>query len=199
MESAAKRILLAEDEDAVALPLQDALTHAGYAVLRAQDGEQALQMSLLEKPDLIVMDIMLPKMSGLDAVQKLRQNVWGKSAEILMLTNRSDVETVSAAMHVGADRYLIKSDTPLDRMVSTIDKFFAAASQAKVAAAQQPQAPRPRRAAADPQKTNFLIVLLLTCLALSAALLWVASRSQGSLKLTPEVQQMIDAAMRTRK
>lgn len=100
------RILIVEDEVAMRMGLEDCLSHAGYRVLSATNGETGLQRSVKEKPDLILLDIMLPKMDGLTLCATLRKREI--SSAILMLTAKGQWEDRVRGLDLGADDYLVK-------------------------------------------------------------------------------------------
>jgi two-component system alkaline phosphatase synthesis response regulator PhoP len=104
------RILLVEDEPDVALTLSDLLSGEGYAVDIAPDGAAGLERAASGRFDLIVLDVMLPKMSGLEVCRQLRQR--GKDVAILMLTARSQLTDRVVGLRLGADDYLTKPFEP---------------------------------------------------------------------------------------
>jgi DNA-binding response OmpR family regulator len=101
-----QRILIIEDEPDMALGLRDNFEFEGYAVSVARDGEEGLNQALAEKPDLIILDVMLPRMSGLDVCRQLRgRNV---DAPIIMLTARGQEMDKVIGLETGADDYVTK-------------------------------------------------------------------------------------------
>lgn len=100
------RILLIEDEIPLRTAIRDALADEGWRVLTATDGRQGMDKALAEKPDLIVLDIMLPKLDGLSLCRQLRE--LGHSVPVIMLTARGLVEDRVHGLDAGADDYLIK-------------------------------------------------------------------------------------------
>ena len=100
------RLLIIEDEPAMRTALQDCLVAAGYRVLLASDGQAGLNKALKEQPDLILLDVMLPKLDGLTVCQSLRRGQF--SGPILMLTARGQIEDRVQGLDAGADDYLIK-------------------------------------------------------------------------------------------
>jgi two-component system alkaline phosphatase synthesis response regulator PhoP len=100
------RVLIVEDEPGLLLGLQDNCEYEGYEVLAARDGQEALDVALAGRPDLILLDVMLPKMSGLDVCRILRQR--GVTAPIIMLTARSQEVDKVVGLEVGADDYVTK-------------------------------------------------------------------------------------------
>lgn len=101
-----ERILVVEDELAMRTALRDVLEGEGYRVLTAADGENGLERALEEKPDLILLDIMMPKLDGFAVCAELRRR--GNVVPILMLTAKGQVEDRVTGLDVGADDYLVK-------------------------------------------------------------------------------------------
>jgi len=102
----AERLLIVEDELPMRTALQDALVAEGYRVLTAPDGESGLRRALDEKPDLVLLDIMMPKLDGYALCAELRR--LAQPVPILMLTAKGQVEDRVAGLDVGADDYLVK-------------------------------------------------------------------------------------------
>ncbi len=100
------RILIAEDEPDMAMGLRDNLQFEGYDVVVATDGEQAVELTKAERPDLIMLDVMMPKMDGLTACSAIRQA--GFTVPILMLTAKSQEIDVVRGLEAGADDYITK-------------------------------------------------------------------------------------------
>jgi len=101
-----ERILIIEDELPMRTALQDVLAGEGYRVLTASDGESGLRRALAEKPDLILLDIMMPKLDGFTLCAELRR--LSNSVPILMLTAKGQVEDRVTGLDAGADDYLVK-------------------------------------------------------------------------------------------
>lgn len=100
------RILLIEDERPLRVAVGDSLHDAGYRVLTAEDGEKGLESAVTEKPDLIILDVMLPKLDGFTICRQLRR--LGFRMPILMLTAKGLVEDRVKGLDSGADDYLMK-------------------------------------------------------------------------------------------
>jgi DNA-binding response OmpR family regulator len=100
------RILIIEDETPMRTALADVLEAEGYRVLTAADGESGLHRAVEEKPDLVLLDIMMPKLDGYEVCAELRR--LGHAVPILMLTAKGQVEDRVAGLDVGADDYLVK-------------------------------------------------------------------------------------------
>jgi DNA-binding response OmpR family regulator len=115
-----KRILLVEDEPAIARAMADKLTTEGFTVLRASDGEDGLAQAIKDHPDLILLDIVMPKMDGMTMLNHLRKDDWGKNAKIIFLTNLSEMEAVQKATELGVFDYIVKSDWKLSDVVKKV-------------------------------------------------------------------------------
>jgi len=100
------RILIAEDEADLAMGLRDNLQFEGYEVVVAADGEEALKAATEQSPDLILLDIMMPKLDGLEVCRRIRQA--GFVVPILMLTAKSQEIDIVRGLEVGADDYVTK-------------------------------------------------------------------------------------------
>jgi DNA-binding response OmpR family regulator len=101
-----ERILVIEDEAAMRTALADLLTSEGYRALTAADGERGLERALDEKPDLILLDIMMPKLDGFALCAELRR--LANAVPVLMLTAKGQVEDRVTGLDAGADDYLVK-------------------------------------------------------------------------------------------
>ena len=100
------RILVAEDESDMAMGLRDNLQFEGYEVVVAEDGETALTAATTKNPDLILLDIMMPKMDGLEVCRRVREA--GYTVPILMLSAKSQEIDIVRGLEVGADDYITK-------------------------------------------------------------------------------------------
>lgn len=89
-------------------------------MIGAMDGIEGLKLSLKEKPDLILLDIIMPKMDGLTMLKKLREDKWGKNARVVILTNLSNGEELELAMKNKVYDFLVKSDWELDKIIKKI-------------------------------------------------------------------------------
>jgi two-component system alkaline phosphatase synthesis response regulator PhoP len=105
-----QKILVVDDEQSIVTLLQFNLEQAGFKVISASDGKEALEISKKEKPDLMILDLMLPEISGLDVCKELRQNKI--SLPILMLTAKDDELDKILGLELGADDYLTKPFSP---------------------------------------------------------------------------------------
>ena len=100
------KILIVEDDDRISIPLKEELQHQNYVVDLAFDGSQGLEMATAGRYDIILLDLMLPKLNGFSVCKQLREN--GNSSAILMLTVRNEKQDKVAGLNCGADDYLTK-------------------------------------------------------------------------------------------
>ncbi|MBN9421307.1 MAG: two-component system response regulator [Candidatus Accumulibacter sp. 66-26] len=103
-----KKVLIADDEQNIVISLEFLLGREGFQVLVAQDGEEALAKARAEKPDLVLLDVMMPKMNGFDVCQALRADPELSAVRILMLTAKGRETEVSKGLGLGADAYMTK-------------------------------------------------------------------------------------------
>ena len=103
-----KKVVVGEDEDAIAHLIEATLGDAGYLCLRGRDGEAALELVRNEAPDLLILDVLMPKMDGLDTVRRLKADPVLSKVPVLMLTSLSSVDDKVRGLNAGADDYLGK-------------------------------------------------------------------------------------------
>jgi DNA-binding response OmpR family regulator len=113
----AAHILIVEDEDLLRIAISAKLRTVGYQVTTAEDGQEGLAAALKTKPDLILLDVLMPIMDGFTMLAKLREDSWGAKAVVIFLTNSSDLQDVNSALQTGSKDYIIKSNTSLDDIV----------------------------------------------------------------------------------
>ncbi|MDP3965755.1 MAG: response regulator [bacterium] len=115
-----KKILIVDDNKDLRKILVNTLHAENLTVLEAGNGEDGLALALSEHPDLILLDVVMPKMDGITMLQKLRKDTWGRGAWIIMLTNLTDAEKVHSAMEEGVYDFLVKGDWSLENLLSKI-------------------------------------------------------------------------------
>ena len=103
-----KKILIADDEPNIVVSLEFLMKQQGYEVKVARDGEEALAAVAAFGPDLILLDVMMPRMSGYDLCQKVRENPAWQGIRIIMLSAKGRDVEVTKGMAVGADAYVTK-------------------------------------------------------------------------------------------
>lgn len=108
------KILLVEDDNNLREVYEDRLLAEGYDIVSARDGEEALTVAMKERPDLIISDVMMPKISGFDMLDIIRSTEETKNVKVIMMTALSQAEDKDRAARLGADRYLVKSQVTLE-------------------------------------------------------------------------------------
>ncbi|HMO33544.1 MAG TPA: response regulator transcription factor [Lacibacter sp.] len=112
MEAKSKKILIADDEPDILEILDYNLTAEGYTVIRAKDGDEALEKARKEQPDLIVLDVMMPRKTGMEVCQILRRQPEFTQTLIIILTALSDETSHVKGLEMGADDYVTKPISP---------------------------------------------------------------------------------------
>jgi len=115
-----KKLLLVEDDDALASVYQARLEAEGFMVQRVPNGEEALAKALEYRPDLILLDAMMPKVSGFDVLDILRNTPETTNMHIIMLTALSQESDLQRAKALGVDEYLVKSQVVIADVVERI-------------------------------------------------------------------------------
>lgn len=118
------KILLVEDDTNLSEIYQARMEAEGYTVVAAADGETALALAAKEKPDLILSDVMMPKISGFEMLDILRNTDGLKHTRVIMLTALGQAEDKTRAESLGADRYLVKSQVTLEDIVSAAQELL---------------------------------------------------------------------------
>jgi DNA-binding response OmpR family regulator len=107
-----KTVLVADDEDDILNLVRFRLEREGYRVLTAADGQAALELARAEAPDLCVLDVMMPKVGGLEVLKELRSDPRTASLRVILLTARAQDSDVDQGFEVGADDYVTKPFSP---------------------------------------------------------------------------------------
>ena len=115
-----KRVLVVEDDSALRSIIRDNLTREGLTVLEAKTGKDALKQALTERPDLILLDIILPDMDGIKVLKEIHADSWGKTAKVIMLTNLSDNKSVASSLEFGSYDFIVKSDWKIEDVMKLV-------------------------------------------------------------------------------
>ena len=119
------RILLAEDDRILRKAGEVSLKKKGYEVISAVDGEDALAKALAHKPDLVLLDVMMPKMNGFEVLHALKSEAAVRDIPVIMLTNLEQPSDLARAREGGAHSYLVKSNLNLDDLAARIKDALA--------------------------------------------------------------------------
>ncbi len=117
-----KVILFIEDESVLQKTFGEILKQEGYEVISALDGEIGLRLAKEKKPDLILLDLILPKINGFDVLKKLKEDKETQGIPVIILTNLEGIGDVDKALELGATTYLVKAQYTLEEMVEKIKK-----------------------------------------------------------------------------
>lgn len=120
----AKKILIIEDEDTLQRALLEFLEAEGFEAISAADGETGLEMVRTEKPDLVLLDIIIPKKDGYKVLAEIKKDPKTKKIPVILLTNLESPEDVQRAFELGATTYLVKSNYKLEDVVNRIKEML---------------------------------------------------------------------------
>lgn len=118
------KILLVEDDQSLREIYSIRLTAEGYEIVSAGDGEEALATAVREKPDLVLSDVMMPKISGFDMLDILRQTPETRDIKVIMMTALSSEDQRERGNSLGADRYLVKSQVGIEDVVNAVHEVL---------------------------------------------------------------------------
>ncbi len=121
-----KKILIADDEQNIVISLEFLMKREGYAVSIANDGEEAVAMIRSEQPDLVLLDVMMPKKSGFEVCQEIKSDPRLQAVRILMLTAKGRDTEVAKGLALGADGYMTKPFSTKE-LVERVRNMLAAA------------------------------------------------------------------------
>ncbi|KKW29584.1 MAG: hypothetical protein A3K06_01980 [Candidatus Doudnabacteria bacterium RIFCSPHIGHO2_01_52_17] len=119
------KVLVVEDEEILLTGLKEELESGGYTVQGASDGVEGLEKTKSFKPDLILLDLLMPKMDGMEMLQKLKADSSTRDVPVVILTNLSDYEKISEALSLGAMDYLVKANYKLEDLLEKVRTVLA--------------------------------------------------------------------------
>ena len=120
----ADKILFVEDEPSLQKAISELLTQEGFEIFSAIDGEEGLKMAKKEKPNLILLDLILPKKDGFEVLKELKADSELKDIPVIVLTNLEGMGDVEKALELGATTYLVKANYELEDVVTKIKDFL---------------------------------------------------------------------------
>ncbi|HOZ56488.1 MAG: Alkaline phosphatase synthesis transcriptional regulatory protein PhoP [Parcubacteria group bacterium ADurb.Bin316] len=118
------KILLVEDDPFLSSMYSTKFEIENFFVLSAEDGERGLKLALTEKPDIILLDILMPKMNGFEVLEKLKADEKTKSIPVILLTNLNQKDEIEKGLSLGANDYLIKAHFMPSEVVDKIKKVM---------------------------------------------------------------------------
>src|ERR1700755_2252749 len=118
------KIMLVEDDNNLREIYEARLLAEGYEIVSAKDGEEALAVAIKERPDLIISDVMMPKISGFDMLDILRSTSETKDIKVIMMTALSSDDQRARGEALGANKYLVKSQVGIEDVVRTVHEVL---------------------------------------------------------------------------
>jgi DNA-binding response OmpR family regulator len=120
MDEKKTKVLIVEDEEILLTALSEELKQEGFDVVGAKDGVEGVEKTISERPDLVLLDLVMPKLDGIGALKQMKENDQTKDIPVVILTNLSDYDKVSDALSLGAMDYLVKANYRLEELVNKI-------------------------------------------------------------------------------
>ena len=124
MPAKPSKILIIEDEKFISKAYQLGLAHEGFKTIAAYNGQEGLVMAKKEKPELILLDIIMPVMDGLTMLKELRGQEWGKDMKVLVLTNSNDQANNTDSAHLNVIDFLLKSEWSIELLTKKIKEIL---------------------------------------------------------------------------
>ena len=119
-----KKILIIEDDSMISSMYKIKLEQAGFFVVIAENGVEGIKLTISQKPNLILLDVMLPQMDGFAVLQKIKTDKKTKKIPVIMLTNLGTTEDMKKGMDLGADEYLVKANLTPNQISDEINKIL---------------------------------------------------------------------------
>lgn len=119
-----KKILFVEDEATLQEALGDVLQQSGYKVIKALDGESGIRLAKSEKPDLILLDMVIPYKDGFEVLMELKEDEETTDIPVIILTNLEGMKDIDKALAAGAKNYLVKTKYKLEEVIEKIKKVI---------------------------------------------------------------------------
>ena len=116
-----KTVLIVEDEQSMQRALKNKLEHAGYTVIAANDGEGAIDALRSSKPDLVLLDLIMPKLDGISVLRQMKSDDALRPVPVVILTNLSSGDKVAEAMQLGTFDFLVKANYSLDDVLKKVN------------------------------------------------------------------------------
>jgi len=117
-------IVLIEDEEMLANMYETKFTNEGFQLRKALDGEAGLKLIEEDKPDLVLLDIIMPKLDGFSVLKKIRENAKTKDLPVILLTNLGQDEDIKKGQQLGAVGYLVKANLTPAEVVSKVQEYL---------------------------------------------------------------------------
>lgn len=125
MDAQLKKVLIIDDDEPILKGISDKFTFEGFLVIKAKDGQEGLDIALKDHPDLIITDILMPKLNGIAFIENLRKDDWGKNARIIIWSNSHDSEITDQSKKLGISYFMVKSDWEYKDVVKKAREILA--------------------------------------------------------------------------
>jgi two-component system, OmpR family, phosphate regulon response regulator PhoB len=125
-DAAAKRILLVEDDRFLRRACESSLRQRGFTVISAVDGEEGLRLAQQERPDLVLLDLLMPRLPGIEVLRALKTDPATQSIPVLILSNSSREQDVAEVMALGALDYWVKASLSLKELGERVSRLLTA-------------------------------------------------------------------------
>lgn len=119
-----KRVMIVEDDEHISKVYEIKLSKEGIESSLAKDGEEAIKKITAEKPDLVLLDLMIPKKDGFDVLEEIKKNPETASIPVIVLSNLGQQTDQDRAIGLGANEYLVKVDYPIQEVVNRVKKYL---------------------------------------------------------------------------
>jgi len=124
-------ILVVEDEEFLTTALKDSLESEGYAVDIAANGEEAMEQIRKQRPNIILLDVLMPKRDGFYVLEEIKNNPEWKLIPVIMLSNLSGDAEIKKALEMGASDYFVKSQHPIEEVIEKTKEYLEGKKQVK--------------------------------------------------------------------
>ena len=131
------KILFVDDDNFLRKVYKAELSERGYEVILAADGEEGLHKAQLEDPDLVILDMIMPKKSGFEVLMELQSDPNTKSIPVILLSNLGQEADIKKGIDLGAVEYLVKDDVTLETIVAKVEEYLHSKSKSKAALSEE--------------------------------------------------------------
>jgi DNA-binding response OmpR family regulator len=131
------KILFVDDDNFLRKVYKAELSERGYEVILAADGEEGLHKAQLEDPDLVILDMIMPKKSGFEVLMELQSDPNTKSIPVIILSNLGQEADIKKGIDLGAVEYLVKDDVTLETIVAKVEEYLHSKSKSKAALSEE--------------------------------------------------------------
>ncbi len=123
-QSSPRTILVIEDDPLLSKMYEAKFVNGGFNVIKAADGEEGLKVSLASHPDFILLDVMMPRLSGIDMLEILRKDAWGAHVPVMVLSNLSETQEGDKAKALGVKEYLVKANFTPSEILEKVKAYL---------------------------------------------------------------------------